>query len=951
MPLTRIAKWLRPFMMAFLLPSAELAVGQEVSTEKDPVAHDLCVIEIAYQPQLIAHDIPVTWKGASFILAEWDEATQSQVATLEVPFKVVYQGITASQPLYLFELDEERPSPPAEWEGRVLFRKGNKLVVALTAQDADLWMNRDYHAVRLPRRAIGWRPAASSFVAFDCSPKPVITTLLGRTSQTQWLDWIRKMSGVDAVNIGGSFYTIATRNSSTMFSGSGIAKGYDFLIQQGQQWHYSPANTEQDSFAGTGGTWKNFILTIPGQTTPSEIVVMSAHFDSTSESATTLAPGANDNGTGSATVFEAARILRQFRFQRTIKLIWFTGEEQGLIGSAAYVADHPMANYLGVVNLDMFGFDGNSDRCFEIHAGNLLQSQDVGNCFSTSIASYGTSLTRDFLTSTATDRSDHASFWNANVGAIEIAENFFTGGPTCAGSDPNPGYHTTNDTLAGNMHPTYGYDIARTALATVSAMAVPIQACFASGPTLTATPASGHVDLSWTALPGAATYRVFRSTQGCNGPWSELASPATTTYSDLNATQNQLYSYYVEGVDADGFCTSPVSVCQSESPLLPHASYLGRTLGDSCPSGGPGAGNGVVEPGETVTLTANLQNDGNMTLTNIQGTLTTSTPGVVIYDASATWPNLTAGTSSNTQPNHFSFQVPASFTCGSTITFVIAISADQGNWGNSIPVVVGTPGSSTTTYTSVDVPKTINNNATVQSSLPVAGSGTLSDVNVTLNIVHSYDGDLTLTLVHPNTTTRVALSNRNGSGGDNYQNTTFDDDTAIHITGGAPPYAGSFRPDGTLSVLDGTSGNGTWKLEVNDAATGDTGTLTAWSLALTTSAPPVCNTCASAAAGEATNLSWAGGSKTDLGWTAASNANYHALYRGNAAQLPALLNLSQDSCRRTLVASASASGVAEAPAPGAIYWYLVVGANGQGEGTAGNATAGPRHIDSTGPCP
>src|SRR5262249_18959945 len=81
-----------------------------------------------------------------------------------------------------------------------------------------------------------------------------------------------------------------------------------------------------------------------------------------------------------------------------------------------------------------------------------------------------------------------------------------------------------------------------------------------------------------------------------------------------------------------------------------------------------------------------------------------------------------------------------------------------------------------------------------QSTLPVAGSGTLTDVNVTLNIVHTYDGDLTLSLVHPNTTTRVNLSNRNGSGGDNYHNTTFDDEAAIHITGGSPPYSGSYRP-------------------------------------------------------------------------------------------------------------------------------------------------------------
>src|SRR5206468_2494129 len=126
---------------------------------------------------------------------------------------------------------------------------------------------------------------------------------------------------------------------------------------------------------------------------------------------------------------------------------------EGLLGSAAYVADHATAPYLGVVNMDMFGYDSNNDRCFEIHVGTLAQSADVGNCFRNSVTSYSLGLTQDFLTTGATDRSDHASFWQAGVGAIEIAENFFNNGQAggCVGQDPNPGYHTTNDTIAANM--------------------------------------------------------------------------------------------------------------------------------------------------------------------------------------------------------------------------------------------------------------------------------------------------------------------------------------------------------------------------------------------------------------------------------------------------------------------------------------------------------------------
>ncbi len=53
----------------------------------------------------------------------------------------------------------------------------------------------------------------------------------------------------------------------------------------------------------------------------------------------------------------------------------------------AYVADHPaeMANIVGVINLDMFGYDNDNDRCFELHVGTLADSNMVGTCLLTSL--------------------------------------------------------------------------------------------------------------------------------------------------------------------------------------------------------------------------------------------------------------------------------------------------------------------------------------------------------------------------------------------------------------------------------------------------------------------------------------------------------------------------------------------------------------------------------------
>jgi subtilisin-like proprotein convertase family protein len=137
------------------------------------------------------------------------------------------------------------------------------------------------------------------------------------------------------------------------------------------------------------------------------------------------------------------------------------------------------------------------------------------------------------------------------------------------------------------------------------------------------------------------------------------------------------------------------------------------------------------------------------------------------------------------------------------------------------------------TYNSTDVPKTISDNSTITSSIIVTDNKIIQDVNVTIgSITHTYDGDLSIYLIAPDNT-RVELSTGNGSSGDNYTNTIFDDEATTSITSGSAPFTGSFKPEGTLSTLDGKNAQGVWKLEVTDGASGDTGTLNSWSITFT----------------------------------------------------------------------------------------------------------------------
>ncbi len=81
----------------------------------------------------------------------------------------------------------------------------------------------------------------------------------------------------------------------------------------------------------------NTVAEIKGTEKPDEVVIVGAHLDSWD-----LGTGATDNGTGTAAVLEAARALEKtgLKPKRTIRFVLFTGEEQGLCGSHAYVMAH-----------------------------------------------------------------------------------------------------------------------------------------------------------------------------------------------------------------------------------------------------------------------------------------------------------------------------------------------------------------------------------------------------------------------------------------------------------------------------------------------------------------------------------------------------------------------------------------------------------------------------------
>ncbi|MER6159644.1 M28 family metallopeptidase [Streptomyces sp. NPDC001868] len=199
------------------------------------------------------------------------------------------------------------------------------------------------------------------------------------------------------------------------------------------------------------------------------------------------APGADDDGSGTAAVMAAAECLRDVLAEgrsptRNVRFVLFNAEEQGLVGSkfyarAAAAADERIA---GVFQMDMIaGRQQGSTPALEIHAGSSVPgpvvgaSDRLGALVADTVPAVDPAVTVQQLTGPsdpAIGRSDHASFHERGWAAIAVTEDIFApdGGPGTGTRQ----YHTPGDTLVDRDHsPEFAATVARSVTATALTLA------------------------------------------------------------------------------------------------------------------------------------------------------------------------------------------------------------------------------------------------------------------------------------------------------------------------------------------------------------------------------------------------------------------------------------------------------------------------------------------------
>jgi hypothetical protein len=276
----------------------------------------------------------------------------------------------------------------------------------------------------------------------------LIQYLVNQTNLDSLTRHVNILSGEDSVTLNGSAHLILSRNAS--HSHNDLAADYIFqtLDRLGL-----PTYNQQYSSDG-----RNVYSVQVGTDYPDKQFIICAHYD---DMPFQPAPGADDNASGTAAVLEAARILSQIPTPYTIIYALWDEEEIGLLGSAYYAQQAYMSSedILGVVNLEMFGWDGNDDGLIDIHTRPIARSVELADLIEYLEGDYNMGLS-PAIYNPGTTASDHSSFWNYGYSAVVFSEAFY-------GGDSNPFYHTSNDRIA-HFNLAYFFALSKLAVATIS---------------------------------------------------------------------------------------------------------------------------------------------------------------------------------------------------------------------------------------------------------------------------------------------------------------------------------------------------------------------------------------------------------------------------------------------------------------------------------------------------
>lgn len=288
---------------------------------------------------------------------------------------------------------------PAPLDGRVLAKHSGLILAALAPAS-----RKDLSDPHVEVRPVPWNRVLSEALAGRVAKgpaDPAIESILSGVTPAAIRGDIQKLVDFKSRHTLSATYKEAAAWAEAEFASAGLV-------------------TRRQSFPISGRTADNVIAELAGQPGVEDVYVVGAHLDSISfSSGMQIAPGADDNGSGSACTLAIARALAGKKPRGTIRFVLFGGEEEGLIGSKAFVkslSPAERARIKGVLVMDMTAFRKNA-------AGVTIEGREVSRPLSDLVAD----LTARY-TSLKIERSfeawgsDHVPFLDANIPTLLTIE-------------------------------------------------------------------------------------------------------------------------------------------------------------------------------------------------------------------------------------------------------------------------------------------------------------------------------------------------------------------------------------------------------------------------------------------------------------------------------------------------------------------------------------------------
>ncbi len=352
---------------------------------------------------------------------ESDRRAGEEKATRRGPALEPMPGAVSPQQLHVVVqkgrlFQQEHPEVP------VLLDKGRYLVVELDRRRAEQLTEAEEVCFTI-------QPLSQNEVIFDVRPS-------APAARRAPVDWVLQLLGKLTEQAFKATLTHLVSFPTRHSTGAGLEQAASWARDQLIDWGYG---VSMQTITVGADTSLNVIAEKPASTDSNrDLLLVVAHLDSINifGGASAPAPGADDNGSGSAGLLEIARVLAEVSGDHDLRFILFGGEEQGLHGSRQYLAampDEERSRIRMIVNMDMIGSLNTEVPTVLIEGAPV--SQTVIDGLALAAADY-TNLT--VQTSLSAAASDHVPFIQAGLPAVLTIE----------GADgANSRIHTADDTM------------------------------------------------------------------------------------------------------------------------------------------------------------------------------------------------------------------------------------------------------------------------------------------------------------------------------------------------------------------------------------------------------------------------------------------------------------------------------------------------------------------------